>query len=77
MRVIIFENLKHFADTVTRVYPLQNIKYFQYDKVKKVFRIDHIDGSWHTITNDGEEIMRNEKMFEYFYKDLKDKVVFK
>ena len=77
MRFIVFENLKHIKTSVTRVYPIQNMNYFQYDKVNKIFKIQNIDGSWHTITNDGNEITRNEKMFEYLVSSLKEKVTFK
>ena len=77
MRFIIFENLKHLKDVVTRVYPVQNVKYFQYDKTKKMFKIHHTDGTWHTIDNEGSEVLRNERMFDYFVSSLKDKVTFK
>lgn len=77
MRFIVFENLKHASKVVTRVYPFQNMSFFQYDKANKVFKIQYTDGSWHTITNEGSEVMRNEKMFEYLVSSLKDKVTFK
>lgn len=77
MRFIVFENLKHASKVVTRVYPFQNMSYFQYDKANKIFKIQYMDGSWHTITNEGLDITRNEKMFEYLVSSLKDKVTFK
>lgn len=77
MRFIVFDNLKHASKVVTRVYPFQNMNYFQYDKANKIFKIQHTDGSWHTITNEGPEVLRNEKMFEYLVSSIKDKVVFK
>ena len=77
MRFIVFENLKHYAQTVTRVYPMHNMSFFQYDKINKVFKIQYTDGSWHSINNEGSEVLRNEKMFEYLVSSLKDKIVFK
>ena len=77
MRFIVFENLKHLGTSVTRMYPVQNMSYFQYDKLNKVFRIQYTDGSWHTINNEGFDITRNEKMFDQLISCLKDKIVFK
>ena len=77
MRFIVFENLKHFGQTVTRVYPFQNMAHFQYDAANKVFRISYLDGSWHTINNEGADVLRNEKIFDYLVSSIKDKVVFK
>lgn len=77
MRFIVFENLKHAASTVTRVYPVHNIKYFEYDKAKKMFKFAHVDGTWHTITNDGPEILRNERVFEQVVALLREKATFK
>lgn len=77
MRFIVFENLKHFGNTVTRVYSLNNMSYFHYDKLNKVFRIQYTDGSWHTIENTGDNAIRNEKMFDYLISSLKDKITFK
>lgn len=77
MRFIVFENLKHFKEVVTRVYPVNTIRYFQYDKVSKKFKIHHTDGSWHTIDNDGPDLLRNEKVFENAVTLLKDNVTFK
>lgn len=77
MRFIVFENLKNASKVVTRVYPFQNMSYFQYDKANKVFMIKYTDGYLHQITNEGPEVVRNEKMFDYFLSSLKDKVVFK
>lgn len=76
-RFIVFENLKHFGNTVTRLYPMQKMSYFQYDKLNKVFRIQYTDGSWHTINNEGADVIRNEKMFEHLIGSIKDKIVFK
>lgn len=77
MRFIVFENLKHLSSTVTRIYPVQNIAYFEYDKIGKLFKIQHVNGSWHTIKNDGDEVVRNAKVFENFLTTLKDKIVIK
>lgn len=77
MKFIVFENLKHASKIVTRVYPFQNMSYFEYDKLNKVFRIQYNNGYWHTIVNEGNDVVRNEKMFDYFMGSLKDKVIFK
>lgn len=77
MRYIVFENLKHLGTVVTRMYPTHNMSYFQYDKMNKVFRVQYVDGSWHTINNEGLETIRNEKMFDQLISSLKDKIVFK
>lgn len=77
MRFIVFDNLKHASKVVTRVYPFENMSFFQYDKANKVFKIQYLDGSWHTIDNIDKDVSHNEKMFEYFMSSLKDKVVFK
>lgn len=74
MRFIVFENLKQVKDTVTRLYPIQNMSYFQYDKVNKIFKIQFTDGTFHIITSDD---FSNERMFKYFLDTIKDKVVFK
>lgn len=76
MRFIVFENLKHFTKTVTRVYPVHNVNFFQYDKANKIFKIQHTDGSWHTITNTEPELITNEKAFDSLIKMLPDKVTF-
>lgn len=77
MRFIVFENLKHLTKTVTRIYPVQNVKYIEYDKAGKMFKISHNDGSWHTINNEGEDILRNERVFEQVVALLKEKVTFR
>lgn len=77
MRFIVFENLKHFSKSVVRVYPVQNIAHFEYDKIGKIFTIKHVDGSWHTIKNDDEDTVRNEKIFEQTVALLKEKVTFR
>lgn len=77
MRFVVFENLKHFGSVVTRLYPVHNMNYFQYDKLSKTFRIQYADGSWHTIKNEGEDVLRNERMFDHLITNIKDKIVFK
>jgi adenine-specific DNA methylase len=76
-KFIVFKDLKHLATTVTRVYPVQNINFFQYDKANKVFKIQHVSGDWHTINSEGNEIKRNERVFEQLIDNLRDKVIFK
>lgn len=77
MRFIVFDNLKHASTVVTRVYPFQNMSFFQYDKANKIFKIQYLDGSWHTIENIGNEVSNNEKMFDSLVTSLKNRVVFK
>jgi hypothetical protein len=75
MRFIVFRGLKDFGNKVVdRVYPIANMKYFEYDKAKKTFKICYNDNSWQTINIDD---LSNEKMFEYLITNIKDKVVFK
>ena len=75
MRFIVFRGLKDFGNKVVdRIYPIANMKYFEYDKEKKLFKICYNDNSWQTITSDD---LSNEKMFEYLMTSIKDKVVFK
>lgn len=75
MRFIIFRELKDVGNKVVdRIYPVANLKYFQYDKTTKLFKIRHTDDTWHTITSEGNF---NERAFEEMISSIKDKVVFK
>ena len=75
MRFIVFRGLKDFGNKVVdRIYPISNMKYFEYDKAKKVFKIRYNDDSWQTINSDD---LHNEKMFEFLISNIRDKVIFK
>lgn len=75
MRFIVFRELKDVGNKIVdRIYPIANLKYIQYEKETKVFKIRHTDDTWHTITNDG---LTNEREFENFITSIKDKVVFR
>ncbi len=75
MRFVVFRGLKDFGNKVVdRVYPIANMKYFEYDKTNKIFKIRYNDDSWQTITSDD---LSNEKVFEFLISSIKDKVVFK
>ena len=69
-----FRGLKDANKIVDRLYPIANMKYFEYDSVQKVFKIRYTDDSWQTINSDD---LYNQKMFEYLLTSIKDKVVFK
>lgn len=75
MRFIVFRGLKDVGNKIVdRIYPISNMKYFEYDSTAKVFKIRYTDDSWHTIISDD---LSNEKMFEYLISSIKDKAVFK
>lgn len=76
-RSILFEHLRLIDNgrIVQRIYPnLNNFRYFQYDKEKKMFTIMYPDGSNETICNDQDAFtIRNEKMFEHMITRLKER----
>ena len=75
MRFIVFKGLKDVGNKVVdRIYPISNMKYFEYDSTKKVFKICYNDDSWQTINSDD---LYNQKIFEHLLASIKDKVVFK
>ncbi len=76
MRFIVFRELKDVGkNVVDRIYPVVNMKSFEFDKTNKVFKIRHTDDSWHTITT--EDASYNGRVFENLISSIKDKVVFK
>lgn len=75
MRFIVFRELKDVGkNVVDRIYPVANMKSFEFDKTNKVFKIRHTDDTWHTITMEGDY---NGRVFENMISSIKDKVVFK
>lgn len=75
MRFIVFRELKDVGkNVVDRIYPVANMKSFEFDKTNKVFKIRHTDDTWHTIITEGDY---NGRVFENMISSIKDKVVFK
>lgn len=74
MRFIVFRGLKNAGRVVDRMYPIANMKFFEYEKENQTFKIKWNDGSWQTIKSDD---VYNEKVFEYLLSSIKDKVIFK